>query len=439
MSDPIHIRYNNLTGARSRIMRIFFIIFFIFVCVVPVYAQSTNPVSIHGFISQGYLQSNTYDYWAETKDGTFQFNEMGINFNAKPKPRLRIGLQLFARDFGNFGNDEIIIDWGYASYRFSNELGIQAGIIKMPHGLYNDTRDIDMVRTSILLPASVYNEAWRDSFLNTKGAGIYGELPFGFSYQAQYGTMDMDTEGGVVNDFERSLSKDISKGISGMIPGFHLDVEMQDITVDYKYAASLQWAGPFVEGLKFGATMAGVQMDARADICEIHFNSLKTYVYSAEYLAENLKLTFEYSKTDIDFTIPSFSVPVPQAGISVPIPEIRSGGRKTANNDEDGFYVSAAYRFLDKLEIGAYYSEYYPRRHDRDGDRYSGTDTPDYKAWLKDTALSFRFDPNMYWVVKLEAHLMNGIGTSGIHMEEVPVHELEEDWYLFGAKISYIF
>jgi len=40
-----------------------------------------DDVAIHGFISQGYLKSDHNDFLAETEKGSFQFNEMGLNFS----------------------------------------------------------------------------------------------------------------------------------------------------------------------------------------------------------------------------------------------------------------------------------------------------------------------------------------------------------------------
>ena len=70
-----------------------------------------NSVFINGFISQGYLKTENNGYLGDTEDGTFNFNEMGLNISTSPISRLRFGMQLFARDIGDFGNDELIIDW----------------------------------------------------------------------------------------------------------------------------------------------------------------------------------------------------------------------------------------------------------------------------------------------------------------------------------------
>ena len=97
-------------------------------------AEASSDVDIHGFISQGYLKSENNTLWfTDTEDGTFQFNEMGINFMTNVSDGLQLGMQFFARDLGELGNDEIVVDWAYADYFYRKWLGIRAGKIKIHH------------------------------------------------------------------------------------------------------------------------------------------------------------------------------------------------------------------------------------------------------------------------------------------------------------------
>ena len=156
-------------------------------------ASDLSSVSIHGIISQGYIKSTENNYLGDTKDGTFEFNEMGINFTTELTDRLNLGMQMFAQDKGYFGNDNITIDWAFARYRFKDYFGLMAGRIKGPVGFYSEIRDIDSLRTFILLPQSVYMESLRELLIGIKGVGIYGDLPYGLSYKFLYGTGDSPT------------------------------------------------------------------------------------------------------------------------------------------------------------------------------------------------------------------------------------------------------
>ena len=56
--------------------------------------EPAEMVSIHGFVSQGFLLSDTNDIYAGTQKGTFQFNEFGLTFFAQISERLHAGIQV---------------------------------------------------------------------------------------------------------------------------------------------------------------------------------------------------------------------------------------------------------------------------------------------------------------------------------------------------------
>ena len=98
---------------------------FIFLPAGHAFAGDVGDVEIHGFISQGYLWTTDNNYLADTEKGSFEFNELGINFSTWLSADLRAGIQLFARDLGTIGNDEITIDWAYADYHWRDWLGLR--------------------------------------------------------------------------------------------------------------------------------------------------------------------------------------------------------------------------------------------------------------------------------------------------------------------------
>ena len=205
-----------------------------------------ETINIHGFISQGYLDATKgNNYLSEgTADGTFQFNEMGINFSTHVTRGLKIGAQFLAFDIGELGNDEILLDWGVADYKYNDWLGIRAGLIKIPHGFYNETRDIDLGRSTVFLPSSVYGEMFRDAFTRLKGGGVYGELPLGFSYEAIYGTVQIDPSGGLSSGYENLLNR--------------LQISITDTSVNSAYVLSMQWTSPY-PGFRLGGSYYEVQ------------------------------------------------------------------------------------------------------------------------------------------------------------------------------------
>ena len=373
-------------------------------------AADLAGVEIHGFLSQGLLWSDKNSYFsADTEDTSFQFNEMGINFGKNLTDQLRVGMQFFSRDLGRTGNNEVVIDWAYGDYRWKDWLGIRAGLVKMPHGLYNDTRDQDMIRTAILLPQSVYPEMERDYYTRMWGGEIYGnifsEVIGNISYKFLVGTYDPDPD---------------NSGLAVRVTS-RTNMEVDEFNHGIQYSGSLIWETP-IEGLRLAATGwimndAGATLKMRTpegSVTELEIERWST-VYSIEYTWENLRLVAEYRLENT------------KSG--------RVGLGSTSEVDAEGYYAGAGYRLTDWLEVGTYYSVFYPNRDDRGGDSYA-TQGNDYQAWQKDLALSLRFDINEYWLMKLEGHAMDGAATllSSDNPDGFDRHD-----YLFAAKVTFNF
>lgn len=391
---------------------------------LPAVGADLAGVEIHGFLSQGYLLSGENSYFsAKTEDGSFAFNEVGINFNKSLSDRLRVGMQLFSRDLGRAGNNEPLIDWALGDYRWKDWLGIRAGLVKVPHGFFSESRDQDMVRTSIILPQSIYPEMQRDYYTRMWGGGIYGnaflEAAGNLSYKLYVGTPynpDPDRSG---------LAIEIEDNGFFGVKDFNHDEGLM-------YSGGLIWDTP-LDGLRIGATGwlmkdIGADVEILADLFpgqESQVGSVPTIsvdrwatVYSIEYSWENLRLTAEYR---LEHTDNKWS-----SGFEVFDSKV----------DSEGYYIGASYRFTDWLEIGSYYSEFFPDKDDKDGDRFEFFGE-DHQAWEKDFALTARFDITENWLVKLEGHAING--TAGVLFADDNPGGIEEDDYLFAAKVTFNF
>ncbi|MCP4105730.1 MAG: hypothetical protein GY749_09355 [Desulfobacteraceae bacterium] len=390
-------------------------------------AVELPDIDVHGFISQGYLKTDNNNYLAETEDGTFQFNEMGINFSADPTDLLHIGVQFFARDLGMVGNDDVILDWAFADYRWQNWMGIRVGKIKIDYGLYNETREIDMLRTSVMLPQSVYPEVWRRSFSAIKGIAFYGYLPLGamgrLAYDGQLGVMEFREDEG----FAKSIA-----------PRMEEDFHITSIDSDYAWFGSIRW-NTMLPGFITKMTYYDIKgMEGTGDLIKIkegggikhnpeNFEVIEKdgYVFSFEYTWKNLILTAEYAKDNFQIA----RIPGGQ-----PQPEPPPQGNQPSKETSEGWYISGSYRLSDWFELGMGYSEYYPDIDDKDGKKKPKK--PEFISWLKTTTLSTRFDINDYWILKLETSYNDGFG--GINLAGNPDKQ-DRYWYLFAAKMTFSF
>lgn len=147
-----------------------------FACDVPI---GDKTASFHGFGSQGFLASSDYNYLGHSKDGSFEFNEFGLNTSISPFNRTRITAQAFTFDVGNVGNYELILDYASLEYTVNDKFGLRAGRVRRPGGIYNHIQDVDLARTAILLPQGMYDARWRDFSTSIDGGLAFGNFSLG--------------------------------------------------------------------------------------------------------------------------------------------------------------------------------------------------------------------------------------------------------------------
>ncbi|MDY6904926.1 MAG: hypothetical protein SWH61_09585 [Thermodesulfobacteriota bacterium] len=394
----------------------------------PLFADSgygRDRVQIHGFISQGYIQSSANDFYlADTDRGTFEYNEMGINFSSVISDDLRVGVQFLSRDLGDIGNNEIDVDWAYGDYNYRNWLGLRVGKFKQPIALFNQYRDIDATRTCIFLPPTmIYREDFRDTNLATRGAGIYGTLAGGLEYQAFYGVMEIDDDGGVVRVLSDALKAQYGGGV---------ETDVATTEVDPTYGIWLNWNTP-LSGLSVGGNYGNFDLDLDAKVINpvpvgggAYMNTYFPLSYTlygdvtrvfSQYRYNDLMLAGEYGwfETNTEATGP--------------------GVRTKAETDAIDWYLMATYRVSPWFELGTYYTEMYREEDDKDGAIFILQGQPREKAWRKDWAVSTRFDITMNWIFKLEAHFMDGL----LHVDYGNETDPSDKWQMYAAKLTYTF
>nr|HEX4317951.1 hypothetical protein [Kofleriaceae bacterium] len=358
--------------------------------------DSSDPdaVQVHAFISQGALLSIDNNYLAHDTAGTLEFDEAGINFTKRLDDRLSAGVQLFARDLG--GSDyNAAFDWFDLDYHWQDWLGVRAGRVKLPFGLYNDTSDIDAAQPVVLLPQSIYAIQDRTFTLAQTGLEVYGFKPIGHDN----GALQYELYGGALT-----------------IPLASSAVErIDDDRVPYLVGGRVMYETP-VDGLRVGVSGLTGHIDGHVTVLEpVQLPSfpftIKTSeaVGSIEYLGNGILLAAEYLRqhTYLD---------------EDPLPD--------QVETSEAMYALAGYRWRPWLTTTAYYSLLYPNAAAKSG----------IANHQHDAALCLRFDINPHWLVKLEGHFMRGTaGLSGSPNGDVPLDMLADQWGLFAAKTTVYF
>ncbi len=381
-----------------------------------------QTVAFHGFGSQGFLYSSDYNYLGNTTDGSFQFTELGLNASYSPFKRTRIAVQGFAFDTGPVGNLEPFLDYASIEYTFSDKIGLRGGRIRRPGGIYNHIQDVDLARTSVLLPQGIYDARWRDFSASIDGAELFGSIPLGkagtLSYEAFCGMSTFSEEGGVARwilngktgatfgQFEQPLMVGGQLWWNTPVRGLRAGVligELLDLGFDLSVPMG---TGPY------GPLVARVSNSGDVFLQQYSLEYLwKSWTFQAEYYT----FDFRYQQAQNVYSGPVL-LPPPYSSVS------------SQYVQPDAWYVSAAYRFNKWLEVGSYYTERYSDVHRRSGSS---------DQFQKDLALSFRFDPKDWWILKLEGHYIRGTG-----LLQDDTHNPNRDdngWFMLAVKTTFSF
>ena len=388
---------------------------------MPLAAYDLNEkIQLHGFASQGYLDSAGNNFLSDSLDGTFAFNEIGLNLNLRLSDQLRFGGQILSREMGSYGDNSIRLDWGLADYRFQDWAGIRAGKVKIPLGLYNTERDSDFLRPMIFLPQSIYDETRRDTWLAHWGGELYGNVAresFGdFDYKLFYGRIKYEGDSVYHDSTLDSINRRLADNLTDPNPDPLLPshINQFDRDNDYLYGANLIYSPP-MENLRLGISYVSQQDISYADHEKIgEYKTNSYFVLSLEYAWRNLLLSAEYGENDRTQTLYDVT---------------------TFDGPNQSWYVMLTYSATECLSFSILYDEYWKEKYNKDdtihaSGRYNST------PWRKDWGFGLRYDASENWTVKGEWHIVDG---SALLLDFFNPEGTERYWQYGVVKASFNF
>ena len=370
-----------------------------------------NSVQIHGFATQGLFSTKNNNIFGDSSDGISpDFTELGINGSWVPLPKLRLSMQIISRRAGDANDGTPMIDFGLLDYSFFDKedyrIGVRLGRVRLPYGLYNDTRDVAFTRPSILLPQSIYFERTRDLTMSGDGGMIYGQ------YRHPWGTLTLE----MITGFPRT---DNSETRSAVLSTSAANGNLQ---ADLSFIGRLNYE--LDNGrIRFAITGARVQTHYTplnsVDPLPRGTDVFSPVIFSAQYKGEKLSLTSEYSLRPIN----------------------KSGFGPFLDYDVVGesYYFQAAYRIFEKWEIMARYDALYNDRDDPQGlELQQKTGIPAYTQYAKDWTTGIRYDVTPWLMIRGEYHYING--TAWLPTQDNPVPPLPSKyWEMFALLVSFRF
>jgi hypothetical protein len=348
-----------------------------------------RDIQVHGFVSQGFSYTDDNNWLTmQTSNGSFAMTDGGLNISTQLTDKFRVGAQVYDRDFGRLGKWHPILDWALGDYRFAPWFGVRAGKVKTTLGLYNDTQDMDSLRTFALLPQGVYATDMRDSTLAHVGGDVYGTIS-----PRRLGSLSYT---GYVGD-----------NIESIYGGYPELLQIHGIYINHSsgltWGGDLRWNTP-VKGLLVGASYENNDIrntgslnpsvalggpDVSVPYWEASRREFIQQFYG-EYVIGNLRLDAEFRRYWRDFTI--------------------FNGQFEVTNDPKSWYASADYRLSKRLAVGAYYSHYVIDWVVTAPGQVESPSTSAPDRHLYDKVAALRFDITSNWYAKIEGHFMDGYG-----------------------------
>lgn len=367
-----------------------------------------DKVQLHGFLTQGYMESVENNFLGDTMDGTFRLTEIGININAQLTDKFRLGGQALYCNLPTANTGKVRADWLVADYHFSDPFGVRLGKVKMPMGLYNMERDSDFLRPLIFLPQSIYDETLRDSWQALWGGDMYGNL-----FLSKWGDIDYQLFGGRIQYENDSLATLAStEFVNRYNQQYSLFLSTEDLNRqnNYAYGAAL-FFNPSLKGLRGAMTL--LVLDDESWLNDYQVSSLRIkskFVASLEYSWKKFSWTAEYSETDRR-----------QEQFQV----------TTLDGPSQAWYMLLSYSPIEALTLSLLYDEYFRLKNNH----YESTSLNQY-PWRKDLAVSLRYDITENWTFKAEWHTVDG---TALYSGYFNPQGAERYWQYGALKLSFNF
>ena len=223
--------------------------------------------------------------------GVSDFTEIGVNASWVPRPDVQLAIQGLSRRAGGAAEGEPELDFALLDYAAvetaDRRLGVRGGRVRLPFGLYDDTRDVAFTRPSILLPQSIYFERTRELVISGDGIQFYAEE------RGAWGNFMLNFTGPF---FQRIGNENSEVALFGMeLPG--------DLESRVSFIGRLIYEPP-VQGLRLAITGARLlaKYNPRFDPPQDFGPGDDTFefvFFSAQYEAEHWSLTSEYARRQI--------------------------------------------------------------------------------------------------------------------------------------------
>ena len=403
----LRVKVTNMFIIRSLLLTV--------ICCFPpsVTLAAEQNFQLHGFISQGLIDVDGSNFVNDDESLSAELTELGLNGSYQLNSNLRLTGQIVYLDGGNryakgTRVDYALLDWSV--YDKSNwQANIYLGRFKNNHWLYSSSRDVPFARPSIILPQSVYYDAFRDIAVGGDGVALklshsdddYGNFDFNFSYGAS----------SISDEQAEMILSNLATGKAKQ---------------DYDIQASLYWQ-PAFSSWRFGVSLLDsvFNYESNDDFDSFYDGdfTFQFYTMNALYEGENWEFSGEVYQTR--FVTEGFYHP-----------------QYERDPVSQGFYLQSRYKLNNKLTLLARYERFYNDKNDKDGtelEKSSEGRIPAYFGFHRDTTVGLSYDFSSDVSLRLEYHWFQGAGRLTPVVIPSPQINDSKNWQLWAAQLMYWF
>jgi hypothetical protein len=364
---------------------------------------------IQGFAAETLISSTNNNYFGESKDSISpNFTEIGLHGFWLPLDNLQLSGQILYRRAGESDQDGLRLDYAQADWRFyqneSTQLGLRLGKVKIPYGLYNETRDVPFTRPSILLPQAIYLDQSRNVLIAAPGAIFHA------GNVSEHGTFDF-TMGWAEPDFDSETVEYVYLGNArpGKLKG------------KSAYSSSLRWDTPT------DTTLMLTYIDAKAD----YEPGSTDYLLPGSIRIRNLLASFQQRFNTLTVTAEYNEPRFDRSGFGALMPD---GTRYSS-----AYYLQGEWRFHPEWELVVRNDINYRDKNDKTGQKFqAATGLPAHLLYTNDWVVGLRWDATPNLMLRAEYHHVNG--TSWLPGPDNPdYYATEQRWNMGLLQAAYRF
>ena len=365
----------------------------------------------HGFVSQGLMQAENSNFVNDDGSVSTELTEVGLNGSYKLSPDWRLSGQLMYLDGGNRYASGWRIDYLFLNWTAVNsldwQLNLYAGRFKNMHWLYSSTRDVALTRPMIVLPQSIYFDAFRDIAVGSDGLALQstnstsvGEFEFIWSYGST------------------PVSRETSQRV--------IATQIQGVTEQKFVHQASVFFRPQHSQVQWGISLLDSDFSYRRAPVDLFFDG--------DFTVQRVMANWRYSAELWELSSELVQERVFARGFYQPV--------FARNQFAQGAFLLASYNWSDSTRLYLSYDWYTANKDDRGGallPLQSGGIVPRFFGYQRDWGLGVTQELAKQLRLKLEYHWITGTGRLGPNV--VPAVEINRSRQhdLWAVQLMYWF